>query len=240
MSGVASVSMGTAAGSSADTAAASLLDGSAVAAASAATAGSAAMWAPVETSTEGPTGCAAVCKESEAAATGAAAAATAAAAAGLFLGMAEAALLEGCLALLGASGLSSKPGASCAARSSELVGEGGGKGGGVGVTPLLGLPLRGRAVVPCGPCQHGSLLTDVAAGREAGMAASLRGLPLGFAALTAAATTAASAAASAGVLHQHPHTCLARSNWTQYQSFLIEPTTDIGPEQVRHTKLVQA
>ena len=208
--------MGTAAGSSADTAAASQLDGSAVAAASAATAGSAAMWAPVETSTEGPTGCAAVCKESEAAATGAAAAAAAtAAAAGLFLGMAEAALLEGCLALLGASGLSSKPGASCAARSSELVGEGGGKGGGVGVTPLLGLPLRGRAVVPCGPCRHGSVLTDGAVGREAGMEASLRGLPLGFAALTAAAIAAASAAASAGVLHQHPHTCLAQSNWTQ-------------------------
>ena len=106
--------------------------------------------------------------------------------------------MDGCLALLGASGLSSKPGASCAARSSELVGE----GGGVGVTPRLGLPLRRRAVVPCDPCQHGSVVTDGEAGREAGMAASLRGLPLGLAALAAATAAAASAAASTSVLHQ--------------------------------------
>ena len=122
--------------------------------------------------------------------------------------------MEGCLALLGGLGLSSKPGASCAARSSELVGEGGGKGWGVGVTPFLGLPLRGRAVAPCGPSQHGSMVIDGEVGREAGMAASLRGLPLGLAVLAAAAMAAASAAASAGVLHQHPHTRLARSGWT--------------------------
>ena len=129
--------------------------------------------------------------------------------------MVEAALLEGCLVLLGASGLSSNPGASWAARSSELEGEGGGKGVGVRVTPRLGLPLRGRAVVPCGPCQHGSSVTNGEVGREAGMAVSFRGLPLGLAAFAAAAAAAASAAASAGVLHQHPVFCIAQSSWTQ-------------------------
>ena len=120
-------------------------------------------------------------------------------------------MLEGCLALVGASGLSSKPGARCAARSSELVGEGGGKGGGFGVTPLLGLPLRGRAVVSCGPC-HGSVVTDGEVEREAGMAASLRGLPLGLAALAAATAAAASAAASTGVLHQLPNFRITQSS----------------------------
>lgn len=115
----------------------------------------------------------------------------------------EAALPEGCLAVFGGSGLSSSPGASWAARSSELVGEGGGEGEGGGVTPLRGLPLQARAVVLCGPCQHGSLVTDGDVGREGGMVTSLRGLPLGLAALAAAAALAASAAASAGVLHQY-------------------------------------
>ena len=84
------------------------------------------------------------------------------------------------------------------------MGEGGGKGEVAGVTPLLGLPLRGGAVAPCGPCQDGSWVTDGEVERAAGTAASLRGLPLGLAALTAAAVAAASAAASAGVLQPHP------------------------------------
>lgn len=58
------------------------------------------------------------------------------------------------------------------------------------------------------------MVIDGEVGQEAGMAASLRGLPLGLAVLAAAAMAAASAAASAGVLHQHPHTRLARSGWT--------------------------
>lgn len=129
----------------------------------------------------------AVCKE----------AGTAAARAGT-AGLVVAAPLQGRVAVFGASGFSSNPGASSAARSSELVGEPGANS--VWVTPLLGLPLRGRAVAPGGPCQDGSLLLS----GEAGRAGSLRGLPLGLVTFAAAAVAVASAAASAGVLHQHP------------------------------------
>ena len=106
-----SVSIGTAAGSSAGTVAALLADVGAVviAVAAVAMAGSAGMWAPVEVAAvckEAPTGCAAVGKEAETAGTGAAAVA------GLFRGAVEAGLLEGCLAPVMASELSSKPGAS--------------------------------------------------------------------------------------------------------------------------------
>lgn len=102
------------------------------------------------------------------------------------------------------------------ARSSELVGEGGGEGVGVGVTPLLGLPLRGGAAIPCDPSQHGSAVTNGEVGREAGMAVSLRGLPLGLAAFAADAAAAASAAASAGVLQQDPDFCIAQNSWTNH------------------------
>ena len=109
----------------------------------------------------------------------------------------EAVSLIGCASALAAVGLSSNPGASSAARSSELVGEGGVDGVGGKVTPLLGLPLRNGAAAADGPCRDGSVLTD----GEAGVALSLRGLPLGLTDFAAAATVAASAAASTGVLH---------------------------------------
>ena len=102
------------------------------------------------------------------------------------------------------------PGASSAARSSELVGEGGSEGVGVGVlAPRLGLPLGRRACLPTGPCQEGSLEVDGEADLAAGTAISLQGLPLGFAAFAAAATVAASVAASAGVLHEHHASVIA-------------------------------
>ena len=129
----------------------------------------------------------------------AAAAAAAAAAAGLF-----------CEVVAIALGFKSIPGASSAARSSELVGEGGGEGVEVGVlVPRLGLPSGRKAWSPTGPCQEGSLEVDGEADLAAGIAISLRGLPLGFAALAAAATAAASAAASAGVLHEHHASVIA-------------------------------
>ena len=98
---------------------------------------------------------------------------------------------------------SSNPGASSAARSSELVGEGGGEGPKLVLTPLLGLPLRGGAVALIGPCHGGSSVTDGEAARAAGMGGSLHGLPLDLAVFAAAAMAAASAAASAGVLHNN-------------------------------------
>ena len=129
----------------------------------------------------------------------AAAAAAAAAAGGLFCEVAAIGL-----------GFKSIPGASSAARSSELVGEGGGEGVGVGVVvPRLGLPLGRGAWSPTGPCQEGSLEADGEADLAAGIATSLQGLPLVFAGFAAAATTAASAAASAGVLHEHHASVIA-------------------------------
>ena len=123
------------------------------------------------------------------------------AAAGLSRRAVAAALLKGRMTVLAGLGSSSNPGASSAARSSELAGEGGGEGPGVVLTPLLGLPLRGGAVAPMGPCLDGSSVTVGEAAWAAGMGPSLRGLPLGLAAFAAAAMAAASAAASAGVLH---------------------------------------
>ena len=85
---------------------------------------------------------------------------------------------------------SSNPGASSAARSSELVGEGGDEGVRVWVA-RLGLPLGRRAGIAIGPCHDGSLEADGEADLAAGRATSLRGLPLGFAAFVAAASAAA-------------------------------------------------
>lgn len=133
----------------------------------------------------------AVCREADKASAGAGAA-------GVVPRAVAVAPPEGRMAVFGASGFSSNPGASSAARSSELVGESGGNSVWVGLTPLLGLPLRGRAGPPGGPCQDGSLVLT----GEAGRAGSLRGLPLGQVAFAAAAVIAASAAASAGVLRQ--------------------------------------
>ena len=114
-----------------------------------------------------------------------------------------------CEVVATALGFNSIPGASSAARSSELVGEGGGEGVGVGVlVPRLGLPRGRRAWSPTGPCQEGSLEADGEADLAAGTVISLRGLPLGLAALATAAVAAASAA-SAGVLHEHHASVIA-------------------------------
>ena len=105
-----------------------------------------------------------------------------------------------CEAGAATSGISSKPGANSAARSSDLVGEGGGEGVGVWAACLV-LPLGRRAVSHTCPCHEGSLKADGDADLADGTGASLRGLPLSLAGFAAAVAAAASTAASAGVLH---------------------------------------